>query len=155
MTRSFPATEYWKVFETGETFVGGGATFTRDAQLSKVIVTLYKQGTSTGTERMRAKLYHDFAMTKLYAVGAWTLLRSVIDLGTVVRASEVPLTFDTEPFVQTGQEYFVALEIDSYTRNGETFFIAADFNWPIKLNTSDSQQAIKMSFLERRGVRHQ
>lgn len=143
MTRSYPATEYWKVFETSEVVVGGGATFVNNAELAQVVVTLYKHGVAAGTERMRASLYHDFAATKLYAASDWVTLDDVWT-GDYWRGSEVPFDFDV-PHIEAGQAYYIVFEMDGYTRNASTFFVALGFDWPLPFN--DNAQALAMRFM--------
>ena len=143
---SYPATEYWKVFETAEVVLAGGATFIETAELAQVIVTMYKHGVAAGTETMRVKLYHDAALTKLYATGEWTDLIGG-HAGATYWRGRIPLNFavGSYPFVQPGQEYFVAIETASYTRNGETFFVSLGFDWPLTIN--DNASALAMAFM--------
>jgi hypothetical protein len=132
---SYPATQYWKVFETDEVLVAGGATFASDAQLAQVVVTLYAQGTFAGSERMRALLYHDQALTKLYATGAWTSIADAVGAAAAWRG-DIPLNFaeGSRPFVEAGATYYVAIEVDQYTRDGETLFVSLTYDWPLPIN---------------------
>lgn len=146
---SYPATQFWKVFETDEVVNGGGATFASDAQLAQVVVTMYKQGVVDGTERMRALLYHDASLTKLYATGDWTDLADTFDDATNWRG-DVPLDFSegSRPFVEAGQVYYVAIEVDQYTRNGETLYLSLAYDWPLPINdnTDIPYYALAMAF---------
>lgn len=156
-TERFPAVQYFKTFATGETFGCGGISGQAFQQLAQIIVMFYKHGAHAGTERIRAKIYHDADLTKLYATGDWF---DLVDLETNPGDGEVldtywrgriGLNFSAKPWLDADSTYYVAAEIDGYTRNADIFYAALMFDWPFPINDS-SANAIAMEIRGHRRV---
>lgn len=157
-TERFPAVQYFKVFEDDEEFLCGGISGQLNQQLAQIVFVLYKHGAHTGTERMRSKIYHDSALTKLYATSDWFDLADIDTnpgdgevLDTYWRG-RVAMTFASKPWLDSQSTYFVSMEIDNYTRNADTFYMAIMYDWPFPVN--DNQNAISMEIYGYRTVNY-
>ena len=159
MTASYPATRVFKVFETDEVVSGGGATFAADQQLADIVLDLYVLGTLAGTERLRALIYTDSALAKLYATSAWSALADAsVDTSSGAWLGQLRFAFSPAVHLDAGALYYIAFEIDSYTRSGETLYIAAAYDWPLSINTNtgaaSAAYGLAMAPYGYRGVRY-
>lgn len=121
---------YVKVVETGELVVAGGFQTSRHEELRHIVMRLYKRGTSAGSERLRLKIYSDSSCVNLYAWSDWVTLASIpqIDSGA---AWEGDVRFDfSSPNINKFRTYWVAIEVDGYTRDRSVFFLAFKYDWP-------------------------
>lgn len=150
---SFPNLLYCKVMETAEVVLAGGCTLADDQELAHVVMALYKLGAAAGSERLRLKIYHDAALTNLYATGDWATVATAVD-GATNWLGRVRFDFATRVNLDAGQEYFVAVEADGYTRIGETFYLAFPLDWPLSINVSAGPYGHAMELYGRRGVRY-
>jgi hypothetical protein len=118
----FPARLDVRVLDTDETAKVGSFQTATDIELKYIRVKLYIQGTLGGTERMRAKVYGDADRTALLYTSAWSDLSDITGLsGTWL--GWLRLDFSAE-HLNKNIEYFLSIEIDNYTRNGDTFYVA-------------------------------
>lgn len=157
-TKRFPQTQYFKTFEDAEIFLCGGISGHDDQQLAQIIFTLYKHGAHAGTERIRAKIYHDAALTKLYATGDWFDLVDLVNdpsegevLSTYWRG-RVGLNFSGKPWLDSQSTYYIAAEIDGYARSLNAFYMALMYDWPFPVNSNSNAPNYAIA-MEIRGYR--
>ena len=136
--QDFSNSQLAKVFETSELVSSGGFALSEAQQLRGVYLHIYRHGTRGGSERLRLKLYHDRGLTKLYATGSWAVLSTLsgFDAGGAW-IGRVLFTF-SDPHLAPSDIYYIAVESDSYTRVGSSFYLAAlidetlpHFRWEI------------------------
>lgn len=131
----FPAITYWKTFATDEEFRAGGVTLQDSTHLKHFYLMMYLHGACADTERLRLKIYTDAALTKLYATSDWSNLADIENLANYWRG-RLLFTFQTKIWLSSQFQYFISAEIDGYTRNGDTHFVAAMLDWPFPVNTN-------------------
>jgi len=125
-----PAEEYCKVVDTDELCVAGGFQTARHEELRHIVMRLYKKGARGGSERMRLKIFLDDSCLHLYAWSSWVRLSDIegIDADAAWKGD---VRFDFEsPNINKHRTYWVAIEIENYTRNRDTFFLAFLYDWP-------------------------
>lgn len=96
---------------------------TENAQLSQVIVVLYKHGAHAATARIRASLYADVDCTKKIATGDWFNINDITGISTYW-LGRIGLTFPTQPWLKSGSTYYIGIESENYTRDAETHYLA-------------------------------
>lgn len=132
--KNFPSPLRFKVIETSETVCAGSFLLPRSLDLAQIVMVLEKHGAHVGTEKLRAKLFHDKAMTKSFAVGSWMKLTTVIpDLSSSDWIGRFPLDFSR---VQIPAEcpVWLAVEASGYTRSGDTFYLQLAFDWGLNMH---------------------
>lgn len=125
--------DYWNVVD-GTAILLGRIAVAEPIELAQIVVHLVKKGAHAGTERLRLALYHDEALTLLYAASAWFSVLDLADTVPTVWRGRVPFDFE-RPFLSATKRYWVALETTGYTRNGSVFYIGAMYDWPYPINT--------------------
>lgn len=141
--QQFPSTLYFRVSETAETFVGAGFTPGAHQQLNHAIVMLYSNGAPVKTERFRMKLFHDAAMSKPYATGDWLSLRSIPNI-SASWLGRVRFDFSSMPWLNAAFTYYLAIEADGYTRNGDSRYCGWKLNWPFTVNAGGISNALHL-----------
>jgi len=120
---AFPQYSFWKVADTSETVFAGGFTMGNAQQVYQLITHLYKHGTGAGTEKIRAKIFLDAAMTNLYATSDWFVISEITTLSQYWRGT-IAFTFTGKPYVESAKNYYIGFETTGYTRNGDTFYMS-------------------------------
>jgi len=119
---AYPENSNWKTMDTSEIVGCGKFVFPSSQQLAQAVVHIYIQG-RVGAERIRARIYHDAALTIPGPIGDWFTLADIPGIGSDWRG-RVGLTVNSKPWLQSGYSYYIAIESDGYTRNATTAFIA-------------------------------
>lgn len=151
-TLQFPQIEYWKLLETPESWMAGGFTPPQNARIKSIAATILKHGTHLGTEQFRLAIYHRVDLTALHAASDWVSLadiESYVGPLTADWRGVVPFTFQTQPFIEAGQTYYLAVESQNYTRNALVFYVGWLLDWPFPENPSSSgtAQGMRMGFV--------
>lgn len=130
-----PKYQYAKVIETNELVGLGGFSLTDPAysQVSYVIVNLIKCGTATGSETLSLAIYSDDALTKTHASFTSIQLSSIPDLAS--KTSWMLRFTGQNTFLDANKTYYLGLTPSSYTRNGNTYYLALGMDWPHPSNT--------------------
>lgn len=152
MSLKFPRTQNWKVINDGETEPVGSFSSTSNGELTNVTLPLLKIGTLAGTEQVRLKLFHDAALTQLYATSQWRPLSGNVAASAPWRGT-IRFDFSGE-FISSSQSYHVAVETQGYTRNGETLYLAAGLNSPVASVAGNVNLGASMAIYQKRGVRY-
>ena len=126
----FPKEFYVKTFNTGITEKLCKFVSDVDMELSHIVLTILKNGTSAGSESMTLKLYSSWDLTKP------ALATSSARLLTATGASNAQswtgrLRFDFDRVnIEAGTEYFLVLQTSSYTRVLNSYYLGAVLDWP-------------------------
>lgn len=134
----FPNNQYWKALETGEKIQAGSYLVTDyNLQIKHIVMTMFKQddgGNNFATTELVCKLWHDAAMTELYATSDIFYLS---DLTPVTDSWRGNIRFDFgEQFLYKNQKYYVSIEPTNYTRDAYDVYLAFSFDWPLPINTN-------------------
>jgi hypothetical protein len=123
-----PARAYFRALETNETVSLGSVSLPSAIEIHAIRVLIYKQGTAGGTERWRIKAYRDATKTDLAYTSAYTNLTDITDLGTNWYGW-VSASFSRENVPAT-TTFYLSLELENYTRNADTYYLALSLDWP-------------------------
>lgn len=130
----FPISQYFRIFETGETEVKGGYfILTTGTDLLHIMATIFINGTLAGSERMRFNIYgNDTSTTPIYS-SDWADL-SAIGAYTLNWLGNIYFDFEAAP-LNPNLTYYIRIEIENYTRNFNTFYIGVNLDWVSEVNT--------------------
>ena len=118
------------VFDDGDTIELAQFKPTNNSELAHIRADLLIHGNLSGGERMRCKIGLTSDDTAPYATSDWVTLTDTDDSdGSNDWLTWLRFDFDREN-INKNQTYFVWLEIDSYTRVADTFYVAVSFDWP-------------------------
>jgi hypothetical protein len=132
---SFPEELYFRVLgdSPGELYLGsyviGGS-----GEFYAAILSLYMQGTASGSEGLTLNVYSTFQRDNLLFSSDWS---DVADIGSLGSNwfGKLRFLFDNQvAFANAAIEYHIFIESRNYIRNGNTFYIATKFDWPIATN---------------------
>lgn len=142
----FPATQYFRVFRELETTVKGGSFNLATAMEIKYIVpTIYINGTLGGNERIRAKIYPTDASPTAIYTSEWFNL-SQVGTYTPNFIGNIWLEFATAKPINPNVDYFLRFEIDGYTANPDTFYIAMNLDWTERINETPAADQAGVRF---------
>lgn len=152
---SFASEQTVKTVNTDEVVLGGGATFAAAGELKSLYLTMYSHGARASTDKIRVLLYHDAALTNLYATGDWAYLVEATE-GAANWFGKVRCDFTPPVNIDAGHAYYVAIEPSGYTRNANASYISYAYDWPIPVNVNadDPRFALAMEMYMRRPVRY-
>jgi hypothetical protein len=127
---NFSREEYVKSIDTGELIRCGSFRVNQASELAAIRSFIYIRGTLGGNERMRAKFFLDDACTILQYTSAWTAKISSAVSGDWL--GWIRIDFNNEN-LNPNITYYLAVELDGYTRDTEVFYIGLcrDFPYPI------------------------
>ncbi len=140
--QQFADTQRIKVIETGELVACGGVSIAAHMEVAYMRAVLYKHGALAGTEKLRAKLFTDAALTKVHAASAWLTVSDISGLGTYW-IGWGRLDFDREHW-NKNQTLYAGVETTGYTRNGDTSYLGLVLDYGISQN--DEPTAVAMAF---------
>lgn len=119
----FPAINKLKVIDASGEDLGAFECAT-DLGLRYIVLNLYIKGTVGGSERLRLRLYGNSRKRGVIKTSDWVSLSDIPDLNGGDWLGF--LRFDFGGFPITGERYYhFDIETDNYTRNGDTFYLAA------------------------------
>lgn len=129
----FPATQYFSIFETNDVVKLGSFRLNESGFLKSAYIRIYINGVTQlgGSERIRLKVYSDASHTKLMATGEWRNISSITNLGTTNWLGKILLSFDTAFNMNKNTAYYLEVDSDNYTRNGDTFYMGLSYDFPI------------------------
>lgn len=118
----FPRDQYVRVADTDTPFNGGGITVPEIIDLQYLRIRIYIKGTLGGSEQIRIKLYDDPAHSGgPIATSAWADIAEIDTVGNWI--GDIYIEFDPPIPLNPDLEYFTRVELQNYTRNGDTFYI--------------------------------
>lgn len=100
----------------------------RKAQLGGFYLYLFKKGVLGGTERIRALVYGNSSYVTPIYTSSWFNLSDISNLDTNWHGWV--LTQFVSGHLSKNLTYYVAAEIDNYTRNNTSFFIGMKYDYP-------------------------
>ena len=132
----YPSFNYFKVSDTAEAVYAGVFVLTEAIQLRQIICHVYKHGSLSGTETLRAKIYADVGLTRiLFQSDSYSL--STANMSTYWRGT-IPLDFTSERFLDKAKSYFIAFELSNYTRVADSFYFSFLRDTVYQVNTTVS-----------------
>jgi hypothetical protein len=144
----FPSETYLKVIAaTGETL--GSFTVTDNTDLLYVVVNMYIKGTIVGGERMRLNLYASEAMNDPVATSDWLYWSDITDIGTGNYLGWLRFDFSGYP-VSNAYPYYVKIETTNYTRNADTYYLAAVCEYAVRLSTIAKRPGVHLAIVGKR-----
>lgn len=128
--KNFSNVQFVKSVDTGEEVRCGRFQLQSSGELGAVRNLVYVQGTLAGTERMRTKFYSDANHTKLLYTSDWSPYLTSALTGDWIGFLKTEYNKEN---INASLSYYIGVEFDGYTRNGETFYIGVcrDFPYPI------------------------
>lgn len=131
----FPDIQRLITFETSELVQLGRFKVAETTELKYIVARLFKKGTAGGSETLTLKIYgsSDYAGTA-YATSAAVTLASITGLSATNSNGDARFVFDRQN-LNPNSWYYVAMSTASYTRNGDTYYLAAVRDWPFPFNT--------------------
>lgn len=123
----FPDTLLMKTFDTAERVELGTFQTTDNQELRHIRVNLFQSGTPGGFEELTLNLHTSSDFTGTYASSDTVLMSDVTDNLSWVR-------FDFGRInINKNLTYFSTMTTANYTRNGDTFFIALAYDFPVPI----------------------
>ena len=145
----FSSQKYVQVAESsGTTLQLGSVRFSAATELVYVRFNLFKHGTAGGSEVLTMHAYTDRDYTKSQASASVNLADITTDQYWI---GWVRFDFDNDLFA-ADTDYYFGLETTSYTRNGDTYYLSAGFDWPVPANPSGHSIGSYLEFYERKGL---
>lgn len=130
----FPDTAYIKIFNHGVREKIGSFKTVEDTQLQYIVLTFMRVGAAAGSEQARILVYGSSLVNGTpLATSDW---RSISDFTSGTNAIG-RLRFDfNQQHIDKDITYHMAVETQNYTRNGDTFYLAAKLDWPDDVYTT-------------------
>jgi len=124
---NFPETLYVKTIDTSEEIRLGSLKTAENLELAHIRVFLYVAGTMSGAEQIRIHLCSDAACTKKLITSSWSNLSGLPVNGNFL--GWVRTDFSRQG-LNPNITYYTSLEINNYTRNGDTYYLSGVFDFP-------------------------
>ena len=124
---NFPETLYVKTIDTSEEIKLGSIKVTSELELAHIRVFMYIAGTLGGTEQIRVHLCSDADCSKKIITSDWSDLSDLSVSGDFL--GWIRTDFSREG-LNPNITYYCALELNNYTRNGDTFYTSGVFDFP-------------------------
>lgn len=131
----FPKEFYVKPFDTGTPSKLCEFVSDVDMELSHIVVSILKNGTSAGSESLQLKIYTSWDLTKAaYASSSARLLTATGAANNECWLGRLRFDFDRVN-IEAGVSYYLVLETTSYTRSNLTYYLGAVLDWPDQVYT--------------------
>jgi hypothetical protein len=132
--KDFSEKMYFKVFDTSETINIGSFDTTQNGELGHLRALVYVKGTLVGSEQIRFTVYPAESSTSAMYTSDWMDISGIVDEnGNSVTGNWVGLLkidFNRE-HIDSDIEYFLKAELNNYTRDNNTYYIALGFDFPL------------------------
>ena len=103
-------------------------------QLTSVMLYMYKTGSLGGSETAQLKLYGNSDLTAVVASSNVFTMSAAPNISSANWIGWVRFDFGDVPLGTDGPGYYLGLTLANYTRNGNTFYIAARVDYPDAFN---------------------
>lgn len=139
--QQFSEVQYVKVFDTDEEIKCGGFQVANNTELEAIRLGIFVEGTLSGSEQIRCNIYSNAGASKLLFRSAWS------DLSDLEYSNGSTVTGDFIGVVRANFSrqnlnknitYYATMELNNYTRNGDTFYISGVFDYPFPRYSSGS-----------------
>jgi hypothetical protein len=115
-----------------------------DIELKWIRQVIFVHGVAGGSEQLRLGLYSRSDLTGLVINSDWAEVADwVSEIGNANGDYQIGfMRFDFErQHLDSDTEYHLAIETNNYTRNADTFYLAAISDWPDPVNTPATNPA--------------
>lgn len=122
----------YKLFDNDEEIRMGSFKVQKAIQLKHTRLGIYIQGMANlaGTEQITQKIYTDIGATKLQYTSNVADLANIVWDGTK-QGFLGYIRIDWDNFnLNVNYDYYFASQISGYTRNGDTFFVSLNWDYP-------------------------
>lgn len=143
-----PAEAFVKTFDSDELVKCGSVDLLDHIELTYLRVLLFVHGAPDPGEKLRAKVFSDSDYSALYATSEWALLSEIEDLSEMWWGW-LRFSFDRQ-HLNKSQLYYLAIESDGYVRDGDTKYLSASLNWPLKQYEGDADTVMMQIYGHRR-----
>ena len=107
-----------------------------DTELSNILLTFFKTGSLVGSEQLRINLYSSDRYESSFAQSDWVSVSDITNLATNwlgwLRFDFSRIDIDKDNLI------YAEIETQNYTRVGDTFWMGIGLDWPVLVNTFDS-----------------
>lgn len=142
----FPDTLKVKTFDDDEEVAAGAFTFPDHMEIAHARLVVYKHGSHAGTERLRVNIYSDSAYSNLMHQSDWSEIADIDGIDAIdYWIGWLRFDFDRE-HVNLNYTYYIAVEIDGYTRDSDAYYIAGVLDWPLEHMTHVADQGLALVF---------
>ncbi len=142
--QKFPATQYFKVFDTAEEVKMGSFTLASHLELKyiRVLFGMFGVASRAGSERIRTKIYSDTEHSKILYTSDWSSV-TLANVSTLADSHSWTGWIRSEFSrynLNKNITYYLSCQIDNYTRNADTYYcgLSHDFPHPIYDNSQNS-----------------
>lgn len=119
--------QWHRVFDDDELIRCGSIISSEHEELAYVRPYVYIHGAISGSEKIRVCIYSDYDYTSLLYASDWSNLSDIENISAYWQGF-VRCDFHREHLF-SGNEYFVAIEINDYSRSDFTFFVSVKFDF--------------------------
>lgn len=132
--RHFSEYQYIRAMDTGEMIKLGGFKLGTSHEIGHMRVLLFINGTLGGSEQLRVNIYSNRGQSKKIFHSSWSSLNNTIENenGTIISGNWLGLLrfdFDRQN-INKNFYYYASVESNSYTRNGNTFYLGFAHDYP-------------------------
>lgn len=128
----FPAINKLKILELAQEDIGSFQVASA-MDLTHIVTHIYIKGALAGSERMRLKIFGNNRYDTPTAVSDWARLSDIEGLNGGDWLGYIRLDFSGQP-LNPNYYYFMRMETQNYTRNGDTHYIAINMDYAVPLN---------------------
>lgn len=144
----FPEANLLKVVDTGGENIGS-FQLQEPTELKYIRLNTYIKGTVGGSEKMRLKVYASSLKNTAIATSDWYYWSAIDGIGTGNWLGWCRFDFALQP-LNDDYYYYLDLETDGYTRNGNTHYLAAVCEYCVTLNALDGDIGVHMEIIGER-----
>lgn len=129
--KDFSQDQFVKSLDTGEEGRMGSFTTSVNGELDAVRVLIYIEGVSSlgGTEQIRCKMHGEATFSSPIYTSSFSNISDIPNLGSTNWIGYIRMDFNRENLNQN-ITYFPTVELQNYTRSGDTFFIGLSYDFP-------------------------
>ena len=132
--RQFSEYQYIRAMDTGEIIKLGGFKLGTSHEIGHMRVLTFINGTLGGSEQLRVNIYSDIGHSKKIFHSDWSNIGGTLENenGALITGNWLGLIrFDfNRQNINKNFFYYASIESQSYTRNGDTFYIGFSYDYP-------------------------
>lgn len=143
----FPEEQYVRTIDSNSEIDGGYFTVDTAIELQHIMMRVFIRGVLAGTEEIRLNIYANNTLANPIWSSSWFDLSEKIGSYTTNWIGNIVLDFGGAP-LNPNVTYYIGVETQNYTRNGDSFYISAVLDWYDDLNEQVSSSAgIRMGII--------
>lgn len=130
----FSEDQYVRTFNSTGDIRLGAFSSASNLELKHIRLSAYLNGVSNlgGSERIRIKIYGESSYASPLYTSDWSSISSITNLGSTNWIGWIRIDFNNEP-INKNLTYYAAAEIGNYTRNGDTFYVGLNYDFPFSI----------------------